>query len=148
MTHEPEQLGAGNSAEGKVTLPVHREELQVGTREVDTGRGVRVHKRVAERPQHIEQLLWRDELDVQHVAVGTVVSAEDLPSARYEGDTLIVPVLEEVLVVEKRYRIKEELHITRTRREHHHAETVTLKSEDISVEWFDESSGTQKPGTQ
>ncbi|GAA5231440.1 hypothetical protein GCM10025794_34850 [Massilia kyonggiensis] len=49
-----------------------------------------------------------------------------------------MPILEEVLVVERRLRIKEELHITRTRREEHHVDTVMLKSEQVSVERFDE----------
>lgn len=148
MTNQPQPAAPAPGAEGQVTLPVHREEIQVDTRVVETGRGVRVHKRVAEHPQPVEHLLWRDELDVQRVAVGTVVGAGELPVTRYEGDTLIVPLLEEVLVVEKRYLIKEELHITRSRREIHHAETVTLKSEEISVEWFDESADPQMPGAQ
>jgi stress response protein YsnF len=79
------------------------------------------------------------------VPVNRIVGEADLPASRYEGDTLIVPILEEVLVVEKRYRIKEELHIIRHRREHRHAETVTLKSEEVAVEWFDDSSDVQKP---
>jgi hypothetical protein len=51
-------------------------------------------------------------------------------------------VLEEVLVVERRLRIKEELHITRIRREERHVESVLLKSEQVSVERFDEHDDT------
>jgi stress response protein YsnF len=36
---------------------------------------------------------------------------EAVPDVRWEGDTFIVPVVEEVLVVEKRLVLKEELHI-------------------------------------
>jgi hypothetical protein len=54
----------------------------------------------------------------------------------------VVPVLEEVLVVERRLRIKEELHITRIRREERHVESVLLKSEQVSVERFDEHDDT------
>jgi stress response protein YsnF len=73
--------------------------------------------------------------------VDRIVPLDAAPSTRYEGDTLVVPVLEEVLVVERRVRIKEEIRITRTRREEHHAETVMLKSEQVSVERFDEAGG-------
>jgi uncharacterized protein (TIGR02271 family) len=124
---------------GAVTIPVHQEELQVGTRTVDTGAGVRIHTSVTERPFEVDQALRHDELSVTHVPVDRIVAAGDAPAARYEGDTLIIPVLEEVLVIERRVRIKEELHITKTQRETHHTETVLLKSEHVSVERFDDA---------
>ena len=131
-------------AEDQVTqeafrVPVIAEQLAVGTRTVDTGRGVRVHKTVIEQPVTIDERLARDEVEVRHVAVDRIVALEEAPANRYEGDTLIVPILEEVLVVERRVRIKEELHITRIRREEHHQEEVVLKAEQVSVERFDES---------
>jgi len=52
---------------------------------------------------------------------------------------MFVPILEEVLVVERRVRIKEELHITRIQREETHREAVVLKAEQVSIERFDES---------
>ena len=120
-------------------VPVVREEVQVDKRVVDTGRGVRIHKTVAEHPCHIDERLTRDELEISHVPVDRIVPLDAAPATRYEGDTLVVPILEEVLVVERRVRIKEEVRITRIRREEHHAETVMLKSEQVSVERFDEA---------
>ena len=120
-------------------VPVFREEVQVDKRSVDTGRGVRIHKTVAEHPCHIDERLLRDEVEVTHVPVDRIVPLDAAPATRYEGETLVVPILEEVLVVERRVRIKEELRITRTRREEHHAETVMLKAEQVSVERFDEA---------
>jgi uncharacterized protein (TIGR02271 family) len=54
--------------------------------------------------------------------------------ARYEGDTLIVPVFEETLVVEKRLVLKEELRITKRRAERHRPRRTTLRHEEVSVE--------------
>lgn len=122
-------------------VPVVREEVQVEKQAVDTGRGVRIHKTVAEHPCHIDERLLRDDVEVSHVPVDRIVPLDAAPATRYEGDTLVVPILEEVLVVERRVRIKEELRITRTRREEHHAETVMLKSEQVSVERFEEAGG-------
>jgi uncharacterized protein (TIGR02271 family) len=122
-----------------LVVPVVAEQLAVGTRTVDTGRGVRVHKTVVEQPVTIDERLARDEVEVRHVPVDRIVALGEAPANRYEGDTLIVPVLEEVLVVERRVRIKEELHITRIRREEQHLEEVTLKAEQVRVERFDES---------
>ena len=119
-------------------VPVVQEEAWIEKRIVDTGRGVRIHKTVAEHPCQIDKSLLRDEVQVSHVPVDRIVPLDQAPATRYEGDTLVVPILEEVLVVERRLRIKEELHITRTRHEERHAETVLLKSEQVSVERFDE----------
>jgi len=126
------------NGQDKLVVPVIREEVQVDKRIVDTGRGVRIHKTVAELPCHIDERLLRDEVEVSHVPVDRIVALDEAPATRYEGETLVVPILEEVLVVERRVRIKEELRITRTRREAHHAETVMLKSEQVSVERFEE----------
>lgn len=130
---------AENSA--GVAVPVHQEELHVGIRTVDTGRGVRVRKTVDEHEQRIEETLMHDHIDVRHVPVDKIVALSEAPASRYEGDTLIVPILEEILVVEKRLRIKEEIHITRSKRPQRFSETVPLKSETVSVERFDEGPG-------
>jgi stress response protein YsnF len=135
MAVNPEEQAAPDP----VRVPVIAEQLAIGTRTVDTGRGVRVHKTVIEQPVTIDERLGRDEAEVRHVAVDRIVALEEAPANRYEGDTLIVPILEEVLVVERRVRIKEELHITRVRREEHYQEEVVLKAEQVRVERFDES---------
>jgi len=126
-------------AQSPLTVPVIEEKLEIGTRTVDSGRGVRIHKTVAEHPATIDERLLKDEVEVARVPVGRMVGPGEEPAAHYEGDTLVVPVLEEVLVVERRVRIKEELHITRIRREEHHQEEIVLKAEQVSVERFDAS---------
>ena len=125
--------------EGAFVLPVLHEELKVGTRVVDTGRGVRVHKTVSEQAHQIDQHLLRDAVEVKRVPVDRIVSLSEAPATRQEGDTLIVPVLEEILVVEKRLRIKEELHIVRSARQEPYAGTVVLRSEHVAIERFDDN---------
>ena len=53
---------------------------------------------------------------------------------REEGDTTIIPVIEEVLVVEKRLFLKEEIRIRRTQTTQLHEETVTLRREEVVIE--------------
>jgi stress response protein YsnF len=120
-----------------VAVPILREEMEISTRVVDTGRGVRVTKSVVEESAEIRERLWHEEVDVQRVAVDRVVA--EAPPSRYEGDVLVVPVLEEILVIEKRFRIKEELRITRVRKEQEYRETVPLRVEDVQIETFDDS---------
>lgn len=55
------------------------------------------------------------------------------------GDVMIVPLLEEVLVVEKRLMLKEELHISKRRTEVHNPQRVILRSEEVTVERIDEA---------
>jgi stress response protein YsnF len=132
---EPAQI----SDQDPIKVPVYAEEALVEKHVVDTGRGVRIHKIVAEHPSQIDETLMHDEVQVSHVPVDRIVALDQAPATRYEGDTLVVPVLEEVLVVERRLRIKEELRITRTRREERHVETVVLRQEQVSVQRFDEA---------
>ena len=131
------ELPTGETA---VTIPVIREELNIGTRTVDTGRGVRISKTVTEMPFQVDEILHHDEVSVRHVPIDRIVAVGEAPVSRYEGNTLIIPIVEEVLVVERRLRIKEELHVTTTRRDEHYAETVMLKSEQVHVERFDKAS--------
>jgi stress response protein YsnF len=140
---EPKTVGMADPAPATIAdpaagiaVPVTREEVEVTTRVVETGRGVRVSKTVTEQPEEVREMLWHETVDVQRVPVDRVVA--EAPPSRYEGDVLVVPVLEEILVVEKRYRIREELHITRVRRQHEHRETVPLRVEDVRVEAFDD----------
>jgi stress response protein YsnF len=121
-------------------VPVSEEIVSVSTRVVETGRGVRVHKTVLSEPVLVEETLSHEDIEVQHVLVErTLEAGESLPTTRYEGQTLIVPIFEEVLVVERRMRLKEELHIIRVHRKESHVETVVLKTEQVSIERFDDS---------
>ncbi len=119
-------------------IPVVQEELHVGKRVVDSGQGVRLHKSVTEEVMHVEEPLMRQELDIEHVPINAWVDGP-VPVQRHEGDTLIVPVLEEVLVVEKRLRLKEEIRITARATVDRFSERVTLRSEQVMVERFDQS---------
>ena len=112
-------------------IPVLREIAHIGTREVETGR-VRVHKTVRERDEAVEVMLRQEDLEVERVAVGREVS--EAPAPWQDGDTYVIPVVEEILVVEKRLVLKEELRIRTRRSEKAAQETVRLRSEEIEVE--------------
>ena len=129
-----------NSAE--LRIPIIQEEATVGKRVVERG-GVRVHKRVHQREEVVEQPAWHEEVEVERVAIGQFVDV--IPEPREEGDTLIIPILEEVLVVEKRLVVKEEIRITRRRSEETQQLRVTLRQEEAIVEHIDATEGTVEP---
>lgn len=126
----------GVDSGSRTVIPVIEETLRVDKRVVETGSGVRVHKTVATREEVVDTALSRDELEITRVPIDRTLAAGEVPEAGYDGDTLVVPVLEEVLVVEKRWRLKEEVRITRHRREIHSPQTVVLRSENVEVERF------------
>jgi uncharacterized protein (TIGR02271 family) len=117
-------------------LPVLAEELNVTKRAVPTG-GIRVHRQVHEHEETIDLPLLKEHVDVRRVLVDREVDGP-LP-VRREGDTTIIPIVEEVLVVSKRLVLKEEVHVTRTVREERHTETVTLKREESAIQRLDAS---------
>jgi uncharacterized protein (TIGR02271 family) len=112
-------------------LPVIVEELDVQKRPRETGR-VRITKRVHEQEALVDEPLLRDEVAIEHVPINRFV--EGPVSMRSEGDTLIIPLLEEVLVVEKRLLLKEELHLTKRQVETHQPQRVTLRREEAVIE--------------
>jgi uncharacterized protein (TIGR02271 family) len=122
----------------QLSFPLMEEDLHVTKRVIDTGQGIRLRKTVAEREEVLDQPLRQDELVVEHVPIGRVISDAEVPAVRQEGDTMVVPVLEEVLVVQKQLLLKEELHITRRQHQISRPQTVVLRSEQITVERFDE----------
>jgi stress response protein YsnF len=116
----------------KVVAAVH-EALEIGKKVIDHG-GYRLTKSIETREVPVDQVLADEHVDVERIKKNQVVSSEDPPSIRQEGDTTIVPVLEEVLVVERRLVIKEEIRITRRRAERREQRSVELKSEHIDIE--------------
>lgn len=120
----------GETTEDAVVVPIVREEMKVRKRTVETGRVV-VRKVVRERHEEVDEPLMREEVEVRRVPVGRVVA--EVPEVREEGDELVVPVLEEVLVVQKQIFLKEELRITRRRTEYRARKQVTLRSEQAEV---------------
>jgi uncharacterized protein (TIGR02271 family) len=114
-----------------LVIPVIVEEVDVQKRSVETGK-VRITKVVHEREAVVDEPLLRDEVEIERVPIERLV--EEAIPVRYEGDTMIVSVLEEVLVVEKRLMLKEELHIRKRRVERHQPQCVTLRHEEARVE--------------
>ena len=118
-------------------IPLVAEVLTVGKREVETGR-VRFRKEVTERTETVDEPLLRTEVSTRRVEINQFVDSP--PAIRYEGDAMIIPILEEVLVVEKRLRLKEEVYITQVQTEHHEPQTVTLRQETLAEERLNASS--------
>jgi hypothetical protein len=67
----------------------------------------------ADSEMKMDEPLYTEQASVERVAVNRIVDA--YPQVREEGDTTVVPVVEEVLIIQKRLMLKEEVRITRKR---------------------------------
>ncbi|HEX2017989.1 MAG TPA: YsnF/AvaK domain-containing protein [Aurantimonas sp.] len=96
---------------GETRIPLVEETVAIEKRAVTTGR-VQVRTFVDEEQVRVAEALNREIVDVERVPIGRQV--EVAPTVREEGEFLIVPVIEERLVIEKRLFLVEELRLRRT----------------------------------
>jgi len=119
------------SLNAEMVVPALEERLEVTKREVETGR-IRITKTVETSDSVIDEPLFQERYDVERVSINRILSEPAEP--RYEEDTLVLPVMEEVLVVEKRLVLREEVRVTRTRQEVRDAQQHTVRREHLNVE--------------
>ena len=112
-------------------LPLVEEGLNVGKSVIETGR-VQVATRVEERLETVRETLRRQDVVVERVPIGRFVDTP--PPPRQEGDSWIIPVVEETLVLEKRLLLKEEVHLIRTSRLEPFEQDVTLRAMHADVQ--------------
>lgn len=115
----------------ELTVPVVAEEVRVRTQRTTTGR-VRVRKIVHREEQTIDEPILQERVDVERVAIDRWV--DEAPPIRHEGRTLVVPVVEEVLVVEKRLRLREEVRLTWRCEEEREPQHLVVRREEVRVE--------------
>jgi stress response protein YsnF len=89
-------------------IPIIEEELHVDERKVTTGK-VRVRTIVDVIDELASASLEEETVEVTRVPVDRAV--DRAPDIRTENGVTIIPVMEEVLVLEKRLVLKEELHV-------------------------------------
>ena len=123
--------GGPDVAEEIAAIPLVEERLSISKRQVETER-VRVRVAVEERQETVRERLLRDELQIEHVP--KKIRVTEVPHVRLEGNTTIVPVVEEVLVVEKALMLVEEIHICRRSITETTEIPVSLRSECATVE--------------
>jgi uncharacterized protein (TIGR02271 family) len=119
------------------SLSLLEEQLSVGRRRVE-GDTIRVSTVTNTTEEDVAEEISHERIEVEHIVIGRRI--DTAPPVREEGEVTIIPIIEEVLVVEKRLFLKEEVHIRRVRVPATHRETITLRKQDVAVERI-------KPGT-
>lgn len=134
IEQQEENLDIGrNQAEVRIegsVIPIIEERAVIGKEIVETGK-VRISKRVSEHEKIIDEPLLHEEVSVERVAVNQFVDTP--PEIRQDGDTMIIPVVEEQLVLKKRLFLVEEIHVRKQVVESHEPQRITLLKEEVEV---------------
>jgi uncharacterized protein (TIGR02271 family) len=131
--------------EDAVVIPVVVEALNVTTEPVVRG-VVRVNKRVQTVQEVVETPTSVEAVTVERVPINAFVEGA-APEVREEDGVVIIPVLEEVLVVEKRLFLREEVRLTKHVTAETSPHTVSLRREVVEIERI-APDGLQNGGSQ
>jgi uncharacterized protein (TIGR02271 family) len=126
------------------SLPLHEEVATVTKRTVE--RRARIDKQVRTRTETVEVVLRRDQPVIERIPINREVS--EAPPVRQEGDTLVVPVLEEIAVIERRLVLREEIRIHRHEIVEPFRQDVTLRTEEVVVDPSPRDGGATAASTQ
>jgi len=121
--------GSDPEAEDEIRVQRSEEELVVGTREREAG-ALRVRKRVRTEHERFEVPVRREEVHVERVPVSREATAE----AEIGEEEIVVPVIEEEIVVSKRLVVKEEIRIRKDVVEDTEVVEEDVRREEIDVE--------------
>jgi stress response protein YsnF len=114
----------------EVIVPVHTERAEMTRRSTVTGRFT-VSTVTKARDELIDELLTNEHAEIERVPIRQLV--DEVPGIREEGDTTVIPVVEEVLIVERRLFLKEEVRVRREKTMTRHQQTVTLRDQDAVI---------------
>jgi uncharacterized protein (TIGR02271 family) len=120
-------------SEDPLSFNVLHEQVSIYKETVVSGKVV-IRKNVHEENEMITVPVSHEEVKIKKVTINKYVDAA--PEIRYEGETTIIPVIKEVLIVEKKLLLVEEVHVTKhvvTQTTEH---TVPIRKEEVSVEHY------------
>lgn len=118
------------TSDEKIVIPVVEEQAFINKQVVETGK-VRISKRVSQHEELIDEPLLREEVTVERIPINQYV--DQTPQVRQEGDIMIIPVVQEQIVMQKRLVLVEELRVRKQIIETHQPQSVTLRKETVDV---------------
>lgn len=114
-----------------IRIPRIEEQIAISTQTVETGR-VTLTKTVHQAQETVTVPLTQEQYIVERTVVNQYV--DEPPAPRQEGNSMIYPVLREVLVIEKKLLLVEEVRVSCQQTQTEDTQTVLLRRESITVE--------------
>lgn len=125
-------------------VPLHEEEISVSRREIKKA-NVQVALVTGTREQLIDEELTQVRVEIERAPIDRVVDV--VPPIRQAGDITIIPVVEEIVVVERRLVLKEEVRVRRVSTKEQHQETLVLRQQEAVVTREEPDSQSQSSST-
>jgi len=137
-----EQTFTGDS----ITVPVVEETL-VPVKQWQEAGALEVRKTVRTVTQDLDVPVRYEEASVERVPINRVLAEGETLAARQDGDTLIVPVVHEEVIVQKRRVLVEELRITKAIRTTTRHFSEPVRREEIAITHEGLEADTNNPPT-
>jgi uncharacterized protein (TIGR02271 family) len=112
-------------------IPLYADSVSIDRREVE-GDTIRLTVQTNTREQVIDEKLAHTRVEIERIPIGRTIDVA--PPVRTEGDTIIIPVIEEIVVVERRLVLKEEIILRRVHTAEQHRESVILREQEAVIE--------------
>jgi stress response protein YsnF len=129
------------SEDGRTTeeiIPILEEHVVIGTERATTGT-VRVRTVTHEEEHAIDEPVRITDVEVKRVPVD--LWTDEPVADRIEGDTRIISVYREEIIVQRRMHVVEEVHVSLRRREERHREIVHTQQTQVVVDCDGTASG-------
>ncbi|HZH67474.1 MAG TPA: PRC and DUF2382 domain-containing protein [Flavisolibacter sp.] len=117
-----------NDSDESTTIPVIKEELEIGKREVETG-GIRLRSRVVEEQVSEEINLRQEHVNIERTAVDRPASESDLREEEIE-----MRERNEVPVVNKEARVVEEISLNKEVTERNETISDTVRNTEVDID--------------
>ncbi len=122
---------ASRGLDDEIRVPLLEEKVEFGTREVDLGE-IRVHKTVEETEEVRRGPLNREVVQIERVKVNRPIA--DPEERRQEGDWLVIPIMEEIFIVQKQLMVTEEIRIRKHLVTDEHEVREVVRRERATIE--------------
>ena len=120
---------SANFDNSRTSIPVVEEDLNVGKREVETGR-VRVRSRIVERPVEQTVRLREERVNVERTPTNRPASESDFAT---EDNELEMKTTAEIPVINKEARVVEEVRLKKDVREREEKIEDTVRRKDVDI---------------
>ncbi|MGC3997519.1 MAG: DUF2382 domain-containing protein [Anaeromyxobacter sp.] len=121
--------GLGATSQDETRIPVAEEELVAEKREREAGR-VQVRKEVVTEQKQLTVPVTREEVHVERVPA----EGQPADAAAFQQGTVSVPVREEEVEIRKRPVVREEVRVSRARRQEERRADADVRREEVHVE--------------
>ena len=127
-----EQQQGGQRIKEEV-IPVIHEHVVIRKETVETGK-VRIRKKITEETASINLPIINESYNIEHLPGNSKILDTPPPAIRYEGNKTIISVLKEITVVQKKYEVIEEIHLTRKLTVTPLSQEITLLKEHVQID--------------